>query len=76
VTLAEVKRGQKVRICQIPDPLVRAQAIRFGVVEGSLVVCLEVVPGGPVIIRKGMQDLAVGRRLASRILVRPVHRAA
>jgi len=35
-TLDKVKRGQKVEICRIADERVRAQAIRFGLCEGSV----------------------------------------
>jgi ferrous iron transport protein A len=70
MTLDQVKRGQKVEICQIPDELVRAQAIRFGVGEGTVVICAEKLFAGPVIISKGQQELAIGRGLARKIAVR------
>lgn len=69
-TLDKVKRGQKVEICRIPDEKVRAQAIRFGVSEGTVVTCSEKLPAGPVIISKGHQELAIGRGLAQKITVR------
>lgn len=70
MTLDKVKRGQKVEICRIPDELVRAQAIRFGVGEGTIVTCMEKLPAGPVIISKGHQELAIGRKLAQKIDVK------
>ncbi|MFZ5597943.1 MAG: FeoA family protein [Bacillota bacterium] len=69
MTLDRVKRGQSFRILSIPDSLVRAQAIRFGISEGELVSCEEVVPAGPVVIRKNKQLLAVGQGLARQIIV-------
>lgn len=72
MTLDQVKRGQKVEIRYIPDVLIRAQAIRFGIGEGSEVVCGEVLPAGPIILHKGLQEIAIGRRLAQSIKVRPV----
>lgn len=68
-TLDKVKRGQKVVICTIPDDRVRAQAIRFGVCEGTEVTCAEKLPAGPVIISKGYQELAIGRGIAQKITV-------
>ncbi|MBS4022014.1 MAG: ferrous iron transport protein A [Dethiobacter sp.] len=68
--LDQVKRGQKVEICRIPDELVRAQAIRFGVGEGTVVTCAGKLPAGPVIISKGNQELAIGRGLARKIAVK------
>lgn len=69
-TLDKVRRGQKVIICQIPDERVRAQAIRFGVCEGTEVTCAEKLPAGPVVITKGHQELAIGRGIAQKITVR------
>ena len=69
MTLDGVKRGQFFKITSIPDNLVRAQAIRFGIAEGEVVECEEVVPSGPIVIRKNMQLLALGRRLAMKISV-------
>ncbi len=69
-TLDQVKRGQKVEIYSIPDELIRAQAIRFGVAEGVIVTCSEKLPAGPVVISKGHQELAIGRGLAKKITVK------
>ena len=71
MTLAQVKTGDTVRILRIPDPQTRAQIIRFGITEGDVVVCHESIPGGPVVLRKNRQEIAVGRRLASTISVLP-----
>ncbi len=67
MTLDRVKRGQIFKILSIPDSLMRAQAIRFGIAEGELVSCEEVVPAGPIVIRKNNQLLAMGRNLARKI---------
>jgi ferrous iron transport protein A len=72
MTLDQVKRGQKVEIDRIPDVLIRAQAIRFGIGEGSEVICGEVIPAGPIILHRGLQEIAIGRRLAQSIKVQPV----
>lgn len=69
-TLDKVKRGQKVEICSIADATVRAQAIRFGVFEGAVVICAEKLPAGPVVINKGHQELAIGYGLAKKILIK------
>ncbi|MEW6458370.1 MAG: ferrous iron transport protein A [Bacillota bacterium] len=69
MTLDRVKRGQSMTITNIPDALVRAQAIRFGIAEGETVFCEEVVPSGPIIISKNRQEIALGRGLARQIAV-------
>lgn len=69
MTLADVKRGDKFQITTIPDQNVRAQALRFGISEGAEVACAEKVPGGPVVLEKNLQEIAVGRNLAEQIKV-------
>jgi Fe2+ transport system protein FeoA len=69
MTLDRVRRGQTFTITNIPDALIRAQAIRFGIAEGETVFCEEVVPAGPIIISKNNQEIALGRGLASQITV-------
>ena len=69
MVLAEVERGQKVRILKIEDETIRAQAIRFGISSGSEVQCSEKIVAGPIIISKRKQEIAIGRKLAERITV-------
>ncbi len=70
MTLADVKRGDKFKIELIPNEKVRAQAFRFGISEGALVSCAEKIPGGPIILKRNLQEIAVGRRLAKEITVK------
>ncbi len=69
MTMDRAKRGQSFRIVDIPDDLIRTQAIRFGITEGALVTCEEIIPAGPVVLRKNNQLLAMGRGLARRITI-------
>jgi len=69
-TLAALRRGERVVIDCIACPQARAQALRFGVGEGASITCVTVVPGGPVVLRCGRQEIAFGRGLARRITVR------
>lgn len=71
-TLARLRVGDHVVIADISDDSARAQAIRFGMGVGAPVRCVSVIPGGPVVLRSGRQEIAVGRALASRITVEPV----
>lgn len=65
LTLDKARRGQKIRILSMPDnDIVRAQAIRLGISEGTVVTCREVVPAGPVIIARNRREIAIGRELA------------
>jgi len=68
-TLAAAAPGEDVRILRIEDDDARAHALRFGMGEGSTVRCVSLLPAGPVVLRAGRQEIAVGRRLARRICV-------
>ena len=72
MTLDMVRRGDHVRILKIDDPQVRIQAIRFGIGEGSDVRCAEKLPAGPVVVRRGRQEIAIGRSIARAIDVEAV----
>ncbi len=72
MTLDMVRRGDKIRILKIEDPQVRFQAIRFGIGEGADVRCAEKLPAGPIVLRRGRQEIAVGRGIAHSISVEAV----
>jgi len=71
MTLDKAKKGQVIKITGIPNELLRVQAIRFGIAEGSVVTCREVVPAGPVVVARSKQEIAIGRGLARSIAVEP-----
>ena len=71
MTLDQAKRGQRLYIARIIGDTVRAQAIRFGISEGAEVQCAEKLPAGPIVICKGKQEIAIGRKLAENIQVQP-----
>lgn len=70
MTLADMKNGNKFIIDKIEDKNTRLQALRFGISEGSEIECAGVMPGGPVILKKNLQEIAIGRRTAEKINVR------
>ena len=69
MTLDQVQRGQKIRILAIPQEEIRAQAIRFGISIGSEAECAEKIMAGPIVLAKGKQEIAIGRRLAENIKI-------
>lgn len=69
MTLDKTKRGQIIKIISIKSDMVRAQAIRFGIAEGTEVICEEILPKGPVVLRKNKQEIAIGRNIAKEIMV-------
>ena len=52
ISLSDVKRGNFIKILHLPNGLVRTQMIRFGIIEGEIVKCLERLPGGIILIQK------------------------
>lgn len=69
ITLDKAKKGQKIKITGIPNEQIRVKAICFGISEGAVVTCREVVPAGPVVVAKDKQEIAIGRSLAKVISV-------
>jgi Fe2+ transport system protein FeoA len=71
ITLDTVKRGDQFVVTEVADERARVTAIRFGIGEGSEVTCVTKIPAGPIVLRSGRQEIAVGRELARLICVRP-----
>lgn len=71
-TLDALRSGEEAEIVGIDDPGARMHALRFGMAEGSFARCVTRIPAGPVVMRSGRQEIAVGRGLARRIRVRRI----
>jgi Fe2+ transport system protein FeoA len=71
-TLLALQPGEDGVVGYIADDSARAQAVRFGIGDGALIHCITKLTAGPVVLRAGRQEIAVGRGLAARIEVRPV----
>jgi ferrous iron transport protein A len=69
MTLSDVKKGQKLRIIKIENSTARHQTIRLGLGEGSKVLCSEKLPYGPVLVKLGFQEVAIGKSLADKITI-------
>lgn len=69
MTLDKARKGQVIRITRICNELIRVQAIRFGLSEGEVIICQEIVPAGPVVVSRNKQEIAIGRSLARNIQV-------
>ena len=70
--LSTANRGNRFRVIFIPDGLVRTQMIRFGIMEGEILKCIERLPGGTILIQKNRQEIAIGLKLAEQIKVIPI----
>ena len=70
-TLDCAHRGDEMVVMRVDDERARVTAIRFGISEGAKVTCVTRIPAGPIVLKSGRQEIAVGRNLAKRICVRP-----
>ncbi|MTI71887.1 MAG: ferrous iron transport protein A [Firmicutes bacterium] len=70
MTLADVKIGDKFTILSIENKDISAQAYRLGISEGANIHCLEKIPKGPVIVKRSLQEIAIGRNLAKKIIIK------
>lgn len=67
--LSELRRGQHARVVEIPEETLRMQLLRFGITHGCEVCCHAKLPLGPVVLKYGGQEIAVGRQAARNIKV-------
>jgi len=65
-----VRKGDLLEIVSVDDDHARIQALRFGISAGACVECVTKIPAGPLVLKSGRQEIAVGRSLAKRINVR------
>jgi Fe2+ transport system protein FeoA len=68
-TLEQAKVGDTLLIRRINDPETAINAMRLGVSEGEVLELASKVPGGPVVIRRGAVEIALGRELCRQIEV-------
>lgn len=69
-TLDRARTGEELEIVEVGDVHARVQALRLGMAEGACVTCVTRIPAGPLVVRSGRQEIAVGRNLAKQIHVR------
>lgn len=67
--LSDMRRGEWARVTDIPDANLRVQLLRFGIADGCRVRCHAKLPFGPLVLRYGGQEIAVGRQIARAIQV-------
>jgi Fe2+ transport system protein FeoA len=65
-----LRRGDWCVVVGISDERARDVALRFGMAAGATVSCVIAIPAGPIVLRSGRQEIAVGRGLARRISIR------
>ncbi len=68
-TLEQAKVGDQLLIKHISDPETATVAMRLGISAGETLALASKVPGGPVVIRRGGMEIALGRDLCRYIEV-------
>jgi Fe2+ transport system protein FeoA len=69
LTLEQAKVGDVLLIRRILDPETATIAMRIGVSEGEVLHLASKIPGGPVVIRRGSMEIALGREICKGIEV-------
>lgn len=67
MTLFKSKKGKRIRITKIDNKELKTQGIRLGIYEGAIFTMSERLPGGPVILKNMMQEIAIGKGFAEKI---------
>ena len=57
-------------IISIKETKLSEDALRFGIESGECVLIVNKLPGGPIVIQKNQQQIAIGRELARAIEVK------
>ena len=57
-------------VISIDEEKLANDAMRFGIESGECIQIINKLPGGPIVIQKNQQQIAIGRELAKAIEVR------
>lgn len=68
-TLEQAKVGETLLVKQISDTDTATIAMRLGISEGEQLFLASKIPGGPVVVRRGAIEIALGRDLCKHIEV-------
>ena len=68
-TLERAKAGDTLLVRKITDAETATIAMRLGIAEGETFFLASKIPGGPIVIRRGSVEIALGRELCRSIEV-------
>jgi Fe2+ transport system protein FeoA len=68
-SLEQARVGDRVIVKHISNDETATQAMRLGISEGETLEVASKVPGGPLVIRRGKLEIALGRDLCRSIEV-------
>ena len=70
MNLNDAPKKSLLEIVSINQSKLSEDALRFGIEPGENIKIINKLPGGPIIIQKNQQQIAIGRELASAIEVK------
>lgn len=69
MNLESAPKKQNLEIVSINNDKLSEDAMRFGIEVGECLQIINKLPGGPIVIQKNEQQIAIGRELAKTIEV-------
>ncbi len=70
MNLEDAPNKSTLEIVSINEEKLSEAAMRFGIESGESVLIINKLPGGPIVIQKNQQQIAIGRELARAIEVK------
>ena len=70
MNLEEAPNKSEIEIISIDEESLLEASMRFGIQAGEKVTIINKLPGGPIVIQKDYQQIAIGRELAKKIQVK------
>ena len=70
MNLEDAPKKKILEIISISQEKLSEDAMRFGIECGECVQIINKLPGGPIVIQKNQQQIAIGRELAKAVEVR------
>ena len=70
MNLEDAPNKAELEIISIKEGKLNEDALRFGIESGETIQVINKLPGGPIVIQKNQQQIAIGRELARAIEVK------
>lgn len=70
MNLESAPKKQLLEVISISQEKLSEDAMRFGIEAGECVQIVNKLPGGPIVIQRNQQQIAIGRELAKAIEVK------
>lgn len=70
MNLEEAPKKSALEVISIDQERLINDAMRFGIEPGESISIINKLPGGPIVIQKNEQQIAIGRELAKAVQVR------